>query len=55
MTTGQECLELVVKKSENQIGIKLWLQKGPLVPPLSFLKEAIAASKVILCNKIQGI
>ena len=32
MTTGQECIELVVKKSENQIGgTKLWLQKGPLV------------------------
>ena len=44
MTTGQECIELVVKKSENQIGTKLWLQKGPLVLWLSFLKEAIAAS-----------
>ena len=55
MTTKQECIELIVKKSENQIGTKLWLQKGPLVPSLSFFKEAIAASLVILCNKIQGI
>ena len=44
MTTRQECIELVVKKSENQIGTKLWLQNGPLVLWLSFLKEAIAAS-----------
>ena len=49
MTTGQQCIKLVVKNSENQIGTKLWLQNVSSGGPA--LRVGATCSLIILSQR----